>query len=98
MTLPNIVIVKFDGKLVSFPMTNEGMINQGQEFESDYELEDHNIIFSFYDDDTQTSTEIRRFSYVDNDGNEKNVKDLYDSSKLQGFVKHIFDKEDFGDI
>jgi len=89
---PNIIIVKIDNKLVSFPLSADGIISDGQEFESDYELEDYQIIFSQYNDDTATSVELCRFAHL-RDEKETSVKVLYEENELKNFVEYIVKNE-----
>lgn len=86
--IPNMVIVKFDDDLISFPMSEDGEILPGEAFESDYELEDYNLVFASYNVMEQTSTELYRFSFLD-EGKEQKVKLLYEDGKLPDFVKYI---------
>ena len=90
---PNLVIVKFNDTLVSFPLLEDGTISAGEAFESDYEMEEHHIIFASFDQETQTSIELHRFSFLDENQKEEKVKLLYDNNQLLEFIKHIVTKQ-----
>lgn len=87
--IPNIIVVKFDDTLVSFPLSEDGTISTGKAFESDYEMEDYHIIFAEFDEETQSSTELYRFSFLDENQKEEKVKVLYENNQLADFIKHI---------
>lgn len=90
---PNIVIVKIDDTLVSFPMAEDGTIFSGEGFESDYEMEDHNIILASFDVMTKESKELYRFSILNKDGQEEKAKVLYENGHLKNFVKHLIETQ-----
>lgn len=87
---PNMVILKFDQELVSFPLDETGLISSGTSFESDYDIEEHNIILALYDHIDYSSKELYRFSYVI-DSVEQKTKTLYERNELQSFIKELIE-------
>jgi hypothetical protein len=92
---PNMVIVKFNDSLISFPMAENGTLFSGEEFHSDYEMENYHVILARYDPFEHTSMELYRFSLLKNEnGEEANVQDLYEAGLLQQFVTELMDNRD----
>ena len=89
---PNMVIVKLNDSLVAFPLDDNGIISNGTAFESDYILEDYNIVFALYNEDQLSSQELYRFSYLKEE-KEEPIIGLYEQGQLQEFVKYIFNNE-----
>lgn len=85
---PNMVILKLEDNLVSFPLSEDGILANGTAFESSYEIESHHIIFSLYDIMDRSSKELQRFSYIV-DGRERDMKEIFDQGKLQEYVTYI---------
>lgn len=89
---PNMVIVKLNNNLVSFPLSEDGVLSDGQEFESDYELEDYHIIFASYDEESRTSVELSRFAHLRED-KETSIQVLYEIGELNDFVQYIIQND-----
>lgn len=58
---PNMVIVKIQDTLVSFPLAENGTIFDGDSFESTYNISDSEIVFSCFDEKTTSSIELVRY-------------------------------------
>lgn len=87
---PNMAIVKFGNTLVSFPMAEDGTLFTGEEFSSNYDMEEHHIIFARYDPIEQSSLELYRFSLLNNaSGQGTNMQEIFEAGFLQDFVNDM---------
>lgn len=87
---PNMVIIRIDNNLVSFPLSEDGILSNGTAFESDYDIEDHHVVFVLYDIMERHSKELQRFSYIIN-GKEREVKQVFEQGQLQEYITYILD-------
>lgn len=91
---PNMIIVKMDTVLVSFELKADELLYPGRAFESDYIIEDYEIIFALFDNDDGSSKELYRFTCLNNSTKEKeNIKVLYENGNLSNFVSYIVNNE-----
>lgn len=94
MFQPNMIIVKMDDVLVSFGLKDDELLYPGHAFESDYEIEEFEIIFALFDQDDSSSKELYRCTCINDSNKEKeNIKVLYENGSLSSFVNYIVNNE-----
>lgn len=92
MNKPNLIIIKIDDSLHSFPITGNGTImNPSMPFSSDYDIDECQIVFSNFDSKTNLSIEISRFSILKENQEPRKIFDVMQSGELQKIVNYLLE-------
>jgi hypothetical protein len=89
------VIAEIAGTLVSFPLSADGTVFNGEEFDSTYELTPCNLVYASFSERTKTSKEVARITAM-RGGKDVPIKTIIEAGDFKEFVKYSYN-EVFGE-
>lgn len=88
---PNMIVVKIDNSLVQFPISSDGTLFNGESFQSDYDINEYQVVLASFDCISYSSIELRRYTIFDKAGiyEEKLSEVIKNVESFQEIVKEL---------